>query len=199
MGTHSRELCPRGHNGDLMANKPQGISWHPTALRLKAEGCTAGEIVEALKDTSAAPRLEAVKKFLSRASKDPGQALKTLAMERFSATPRVVYSEDDNRTLAEMFMALEKRRLRVLTKALIEAEEYLDSDHMSIERTQTMKFAGTIELLKALKTGTADTALLFSTHPSPEDRIKSLTDAVTPGVEAAAVPSAAAARIKKTQ
>ena len=52
-----------------------------------------------------------------------------------------------------------------------------------------------MERLKTLKTG-ADTALLFSTHPSPEDRIASLTEAATAQVEAAAEPSAAAARIR---
>jgi beta-barrel assembly-enhancing protease len=52
--------------------------------------------------------------------------------------------------------------------------------------------------LKALPS-TADTSLLFSTHPSPEDRITSLTGAVTAPVEAAATPSPAAARIKTAQ
>ena len=52
-----------------------------------------------------------------------------------------------------------------------------------------------MERLKALKAG-ADTALLFSTHPSPDDRIEALTKAATPDIEAAATPSAAAGRIK---
>ena len=52
-----------------------------------------------------------------------------------------------------------------------------------------------MERLKTLKTG-ADTALLFSTHPSPDDRIEALTKAATPDIEAAATPSAAAGRIK---
>jgi predicted Zn-dependent protease len=51
-----------------------------------------------------------------------------------------------------------------------------------------------MERLKALKAG-ADTALLFSTHPSPQDRIAALSEAVTAQVEAAAEPSAAAPRI----
>jgi predicted Zn-dependent protease len=50
--------------------------------------------------------------------------------------------------------------------------------------------------LKALKSGEADTALLFATHPSPEARIEALTSASTSEVESAAEPSAAAARIK---
>jgi predicted Zn-dependent protease len=53
-----------------------------------------------------------------------------------------------------------------------------------------------MERLKALKPGEADTTLLFSTHPSPQSRIEALTEAATPEVENAAVPSTAAARIK---
>jgi predicted Zn-dependent protease len=52
-----------------------------------------------------------------------------------------------------------------------------------------------MERLKALKTGT-DAALLFSTHPSPQDRIAALSEAASPEIEAAAEPSAAAARIR---
>lgn len=52
-----------------------------------------------------------------------------------------------------------------------------------------------MERLKTLKTG-ADTALLFSTHPSPQDRIAALSEAATAEVEAAAEPSAAGARIR---
>ena len=51
-----------------------------------------------------------------------------------------------------------------------------------------------MERLKALKSG-ADTALLFSTHPSPEARIAALTAAATPEIESAATLSAAAPRI----
>ena len=52
-----------------------------------------------------------------------------------------------------------------------------------------------MEKLTSLKTG-ADTALLFSTHPSPQDRIAALSEAATPELEAAAEPSAAANRIR---
>jgi predicted Zn-dependent protease len=52
-----------------------------------------------------------------------------------------------------------------------------------------------MERLEALKTG-ADTALLFSTHPSPEARIAALTAAATPQLESAAILSAAAPRIR---
>ena len=45
----------------------------------------------------------------------------------------------------------------------------------------------------------ADTSLLFSTHPSPADRIEAMTQAATAQVEAAAIPSPAAARIKTAQ
>ena len=53
-----------------------------------------------------------------------------------------------------------------------------------------------MERLKALKTGEADTALLFSTHPSPEARIAALTAAATQELELAAEPSAASSRIR---
>lgn len=53
-----------------------------------------------------------------------------------------------------------------------------------------------MERLAALRPGEADTALLFSTHPSPQARIEALTAAATSEVEAAAEPSAAATRIK---
>ena len=52
--------------------------------------------------------------------------------------------------------------------------------------------------LKALPNN-ADTSLLFSTHPSPADRIEAMTQAATAQVEAAAIPSPAAARIKTAQ
>jgi predicted Zn-dependent protease len=52
--------------------------------------------------------------------------------------------------------------------------------------------------LKALPSN-ADTSLLFSTHPSPADRIAAMTEAATAQVEAAATPSPAAARIKTAQ
>jgi predicted Zn-dependent protease len=52
--------------------------------------------------------------------------------------------------------------------------------------------------LKALPNN-ADTSLLFSTHPSPADRIEAMTEAATVQVEAAATPSPAAARIKTAQ
>ena len=53
-----------------------------------------------------------------------------------------------------------------------------------------------MERLEALKPGEADTALLFSTHPSPQARIAALSAAATPALEEAAEPSAAAARIR---
>ncbi len=53
-----------------------------------------------------------------------------------------------------------------------------------------------MERLKALAPGEADTALLFATHPSPQARIEAMTSAATAEVEAAAIPSAAAPRIK---
>jgi predicted Zn-dependent protease len=53
-----------------------------------------------------------------------------------------------------------------------------------------------MEKLEAANPGDPGLALMFSTHPAPQDRIQALTAAATPEMEAAAVPSAAAARIK---
>jgi len=53
-----------------------------------------------------------------------------------------------------------------------------------------------MERLHSLKTGAADTALLFSTHPSPEARIAALTSVATPEIESAAEPSATALRFR---
>ena len=134
-----------------MANKAGNVPWHSAALRLRSGGATANEIVETLRETAAAPSLAAVKKFLSRSSKEPVQALQLVARDRFGETPRVTLSDEDNRTVSEIFVALAKRQARVLTKAMMEAEEYLDTPHRSIEKTQHMKFAGAVELLRALK------------------------------------------------
>lgn len=53
-----------------------------------------------------------------------------------------------------------------------------------------------MQKLETLKPGDPGIALLFSTHPSPQDRIQALTASATPELEEAAMPSAAAARIK---
>lgn len=56
-----------------------------------------------------------------------------------------------------------------------------------------------MERLEALAPGQADTAMLFSTHPSPEARIAAMTAAASPELEAAAEPSPAAARIRRAR
>ena len=53
-----------------------------------------------------------------------------------------------------------------------------------------------MEKLESLNPGDPGIALLFSTHPSPQDRIQALTASATAQMDAAAVPSPAAARIK---
>jgi predicted Zn-dependent protease len=56
-----------------------------------------------------------------------------------------------------------------------------------------------MERLEALTPGQADTAMLFSTHPSPEARIAAMTAAASPELEAAAEPSPAANRIRRAR
>ena len=79
------------------------------------------------------------------------------------------------------------------------AEFEADRDGMVIAARagyDSLALISVMEKLKALKPGEADTALLFSTHPSPQARIEALTQAASANLESAAVPSPAAARIK---
>jgi predicted Zn-dependent protease len=89
---------------------------------------------------------------------------------------------------------------KLIARGLDKASEFeADRDGMVIAARAGYDSSGLIavmERLKALKSGEADTALLFSTHPSPAARIEALTAAATPQIESAAVPSAAALRIK---
>ena len=89
---------------------------------------------------------------------------------------------------------------KLIARGLDKASEFeADRDGMVIAARAGYDSSGLIavmERLKALKSTGADTALLFSTHPSPGARIEALTAAATPQIESAAVPSAAAARIK---
>ena len=92
---------------------------------------------------------------------------------------------------------------RLIARGLDKSAEFeADRDGVVIAARAGYDSSGLIavmERLKALKSGTADTALLFSTHPSPQARIEALTAAATAAVEAAAVPSAAAARIRSAR
>jgi len=89
---------------------------------------------------------------------------------------------------------------KLIARGLDKASEFeADRDGMVIAARAGYDSSGLIavmERLKALKSGEADTALLFSTHPSPAARIEALTAAATPQIEAAATTSAAASRIK---
>lgn len=53
-----------------------------------------------------------------------------------------------------------------------------------------------MQKLETLKAGQGDASLLFATHPAPSQRIEQLVAAASPELEAAAVPSPAAARLK---
>ena len=89
---------------------------------------------------------------------------------------------------------------KLIARGLDKSAEFeADRDGMVIAARAGYDSSGLIsvmEKLNALKPGQADTAMLFSTHPSPQARIDALTAAATPQLESAAQPSAAAARIK---
>jgi beta-barrel assembly-enhancing protease len=53
-----------------------------------------------------------------------------------------------------------------------------------------------LEKIGASAAGGTDAALLYSTHPSPAARVAALGEAVTPALEAAALPSPAAPRLR---
>jgi predicted Zn-dependent protease len=88
---------------------------------------------------------------------------------------------------------------RLIARGLDKSAEFeADRDGVVIAARAGYDSSGLIAVMERLKTlKTADTALLFSTHPSPQARIEALTEAATPQVEAVAEPSAAAQRIKR--
>jgi beta-barrel assembly-enhancing protease len=88
---------------------------------------------------------------------------------------------------------------KLIARGLDKSAEYeADRDASVIAARAGYDASGLIAVLtrlRQLKPGSADTSALFATHPLPEQRIDALTAAATPELEAAAVPSAAAARI----
>ncbi|MFO1248764.1 MAG: M48 family metalloprotease [Alphaproteobacteria bacterium] len=91
---------------------------------------------------------------------------------------------------------------RLLARGLDKNSEFeADRDGMVIAARAGYDSSALISVMGRLKAlpNNADTALLFSTHPSPDDRIEAMTEAATTSLEAAAVPSPAAARIKTAQ
>jgi len=56
-----------------------------------------------------------------------------------------------------------------------------------------------MQKLSQLTAGQKDASLLFATHPAPTQRIEQLVVAASPDLEAAAVPSPAAARLKSVR
>jgi len=88
---------------------------------------------------------------------------------------------------------------KLIARGLDKSAEFeADRDGMVITARAGYDSSALISVMEKLKAlpGDADTALLFSTHPSAQDRIAALTAAASAEVEAAAVPSAAAGRIK---
>ena len=91
---------------------------------------------------------------------------------------------------------------RLIARGLDKTAEFeADRDGVVIAARAGYDSSALISVMGRLKAlpNNADTSLLFSTHPSPSDRIEAMTEAASVQVEAAAVPSAAAARIKAAQ
>jgi predicted Zn-dependent protease len=91
---------------------------------------------------------------------------------------------------------------KLLARGLDKNSEFeADRDGMVIAARAGYDSSGLISVMGRLKAlpSNADTSLLFSTHPSPDDRIEAMTAAANPAVEAAAAPSPAAGRIKTAQ
>ena len=91
---------------------------------------------------------------------------------------------------------------RLIARGLDKTAEFeADRDGVVIAARAGYDSSALISVMGRLKalSNNADTSLLFSTHPSPADRIEAMTQAATPQIEAAATPSAAAARIKTAQ
>lgn len=89
---------------------------------------------------------------------------------------------------------------RLIARGLDKGAEFeADRDGMVIAARagyDSSALIAVMERLEALAPGQADTAMLFSTHPSPQARIAAMTAAASPELEAAAEPSPAANRIR---
>jgi predicted Zn-dependent protease len=123
---------------------------------------------------------------------------KVIQQQKLIAMGEGAFSHNDKDKTARVVADLGARLMaRGLDKS---AELEADRDGMVIAARagyDSSALIGVMEKLKALRPGEADTAMLFSTHPSPEARIEAMTAAATPALEAAAQPSPAARRLKR--
>ncbi len=108
-----------------MARKSGNTTWHAAALQLQADGQSAAKIAESLKDTPEHPSVDAVKKFLTRAKKDPGKALQTMTNARGFQAPRVKLSPEQNDALADLIIGTQKNMTVVINDGLTAIDAYL--------------------------------------------------------------------------
>jgi predicted Zn-dependent protease len=93
------------------------------------------------------------------------------------------------------------RATEVMVRSLDKSAEYeADRDGMVLAARAGYDASALLTVLEKIGAGAArgtDAALLYSTHPSPAARVAALGEAVTPELEAAALPSPAAPRLRE--
>ena len=93
------------------------------------------------------------------------------------------------------------RATEVMVRGLDKSAEYeADRDGMVLAARAGYDASALLTVLEkigASAAGGADAALIYSTHPSPAARVAALGEAVTPELEAAALPSPAAPRLRE--
>ena len=94
------------------------------------------------------------------------------------------------------------RATEIMARGLDKSAEYeADRDGVVLAARAGYDSTAMFSVLEKLAAGVGsgkDAALLYSTHPSPAERISSLSQVITPEIEDAAGLSAAADRLKKT-
>jgi predicted Zn-dependent protease len=99
-----------------------------------------------------------------------------------------------------MLDKLWSRATEVMVRGLDKSAEYeADRDGMVLAARAGYDASALLTVLEKIGAGAAsgtDAALLYSTHPSPAARVAALGAAVTPELEAAALPSPAAPRLR---
>ena len=102
---------------------------------------------------------------------------------------------------SKLLDTLWSRATEVMTRGLDKSAEYAaDREGMVLAARagyDASALLGVLEKIGASATAGSDATMLFSTHPAPVDRIAALGAAVTPELEAAAVPSPAASRLRR--
>lgn len=104
---------------------------------------------------------------------------------------------------SELLDTLWSRATEIMTRGLDKAAEYeADRDGMVLAARAGYDASALLTVLEKIGASAAtgsDTSMLYSTHPPPAARLSALGDAITPELEAAAVPSRAAWRLHQIE